>query len=72
MEEKDKKIDESWKNSVEKEKTQNLPEEEQISIPEVNFSFFVTTLGIQVAIALGEIPNPITNKTEENLSQAQY
>jgi len=71
MEEKDKKVDESWKNSVEKEKTE-VPEEETMHIPEANFGFFITTLGIQVAIALGEIPNPITNKTEENLDQAKY
>ncbi len=70
MEEKDKKIDESWKDSIEKEKTQN-PEEE-MHIPQASFSFFITTLGIQVAIALGEVANPITNKIEENLDQAQY
>lgn len=71
MEEKEKKIDESWKESVEKEKGKT-PEEENIQIPQANFAFFVTTLGIQTAISLGEIPNPITNKTEENLGQAQY
>jgi hypothetical protein len=71
MEEKERKIDESWKDSVEKEKDK-LPEEEKISIPQANFAFFVTTLGIQVAISLGEIPNPVTNKIEENLEQAQY
>lgn len=71
MEEKDKKVDESWKDSVENEKTQN-PEEEKIQIPQANFGFFITTLGMQTAIALGEIPHPMTNKTEENLDQAQY
>ncbi|MDD5005640.1 MAG: DUF1844 domain-containing protein [Candidatus Omnitrophica bacterium] len=71
MEEKDKKIDESWKESVEKEKKEPAKEKE-IPIPEATFSFFITTLGIQAAIALGEIPNPMTNKTEENLDQAKY
>ena len=71
MEEKDKKIDESWKETVEKEKQIPL-EKSEAEIPEASFSFFITTLGIQAAIALGEIPNPITNKTEENIEQAKY
>lgn len=72
MEEKDKKVDEGWKESVEKEKQKVSPESEEITIPEANFSFFITTLGIQTAIALGEVPNPVTNKTEDNLDQAKY
>lgn len=72
MDEKDKKIDESWKESIEKEKHGTTPEEEKISIPEASFGFLVTTLGIEVAISLGEVPNPITNKKEENLEQAKY
>ena len=74
MEEKEKRVDESWKDTVEKEKqeTPNDQDKKEIPIPEANFSFFITTLGIQVAIALGEVPNPITNKKEENLDQAKY
>jgi hypothetical protein len=71
MDEHNKKIDESWKDAVEKEKGE-APSEEEKFIPEANFSFFVTTLGIQIAIALGEVPSPITNKNEENLDQAKY
>jgi len=74
MEEKQKKVDESWKDSVEKDK-QEVPEDQnrrEMPIPEASFSFFITTLGIQVAIAIGEIANPITNKKEENLDQAKY
>lgn len=72
MEEKEKKVDESWKETVEKEKHGTADKEEEISIPEASFSFFVTTLGMQVAISLGDVPNPITNKREENLEQAKY
>lgn len=72
MEEKNKNIDESWKDSVRQEKQKTDAEGEVPQIPEATFSFFVTTLGIQIAIALGEMPNPATNKTEENLDQAQY
>ncbi|NQU18937.1 DUF1844 domain-containing protein [bacterium] len=74
MDEKDKRVDESWKETIEKEKMEapEGKEKKEIPIPEANFSFFITTLGLQVAIALGEIPNPLTNKTEENLEQAKY
>lgn len=72
MNEKDKNVDESWKDAVEQQKQEKHPDEQSSQIPEVNFSFFTTTLGIQVAIALGEVPNPMTNKTEENLDQAKY
>lgn len=71
MEEKNKKVDDLWKDTVDKEKREPAPQE-KMSIPEANFSFFVTTLGIQIAIALGEMPNPITNNKEENLDQAKY
>ncbi|MFC1709407.1 DUF1844 domain-containing protein [Candidatus Omnitrophota bacterium] len=72
MDEQNKKVDESWKDTVQKEKIEAPPAEEEKFIPEANFSFFVTTLGIQVAIALGEVPNPVTNKNEQNLDQAKY
>jgi hypothetical protein len=33
-------------------------------IPPASFSFLVSTLGAQAAVALGMAPNPLTNKTE--------
>jgi hypothetical protein len=33
-------------------------------IPPASFSFLVSTLGAQGAVALGMAPNPLTNKTE--------
>lgn len=76
MPEGDKHIDESWKDSVEKQKEKECGchegHHEEHKIPEASFSFFITTLGIQIAIALGEVANPVTNKQEENLDQAQY
>lgn len=70
---KDKNIDESWKDSAEKQK-ENVKNDEkkEPAIPEATFSFFVTTLGFQIAIALGEIENPMTNKIDENLNQAKF
>jgi len=41
-------------------------------LPELDFSFFVSTLAMQVSIFLGEIPNPVTNQKEENLPQAKF
>lgn len=66
-----KNIDESWKESAEKEKA-NLKEEKE-SVPlEPDFNFFVTTLGIQASVYLGIVANPQTNQKEENLPQAKF
>ena len=71
MEEQNKDIDESWKEAVGKEKT-NLEKEGKPIPPEPDFSFFVTTLSLQASIDLGQVPNPVTNKKEENLVQAKF
>jgi hypothetical protein len=71
MSEPDKNIDESWKGAVEKEK-ESLQKEGKFIPPEPDFSFFVTTLSLQTAIALGQVPNPVTHKTEEDLTQAKF
>lgn len=71
MDEQDKNIDESWKEAVEKEKASPKKEEEFIP-PEPDFNFFLTTLGLQASIALGQIENPATKKKEESLPQAKF
>lgn len=38
----------------------------------VDFNFFITTLSLQASIALGQAPNPVTNKTEMDLTQAKF
>lgn len=38
----------------------------------VDFNFFITTLSLQASISLGQVPNPATNKTEEDLNQAKF
>lgn len=40
--------------------------------PNPDFNFFITTISIQVSIALGQIANPATNKIEEDLTQAKF
>lgn len=66
-----KSSDESWKEQVEKEK-EALKKEGKFVPPEPDFNFFITTLSLQASIALGEVPNPATNKKEEDLIQAQF
>lgn len=71
MDEINKNIDESWKETVKKEKD-TLKKEEKFIPPEPDFNFFITTLALQASIALGVMPNPATNKTEEDLTQARF
>ncbi|TBR17060.1 DUF1844 domain-containing protein [bacterium] len=56
MENEKKNVDESWKEA---------------GYPEPDFKFFVTTLSLQATIALGDMPNPVTNKIEVDLPQAK-
>lgn len=81
----DKNIDESWKESVEKDKeisscgddcscgcdcsSGSCHDSEEI---EVNFFNYVASMGYQAMIFLGEVPNPMTNETEQNLRQAKF
>jgi hypothetical protein len=71
MDENKKNIDESWKEAAEKEK-ESLKEKGGFIPPEPDFNFFVTTLTLQASIALGQIPNPVTNQKEEDLAQAKF
>jgi hypothetical protein len=74
MEEQIKKSDDSWKETVEKEKQaqdQGSPEKGSSLPIKADFTFFVTTLAIQAAIALGAMPNPATNQIEVHLNQAK-
>jgi hypothetical protein len=45
---------------------------EQAQGIEVNFLNYVTSLGFQAMIFMGEIPNPITNEVDKNLGQAKF
>lgn len=71
MDEERKNVDESWKEAAAKEK-ENLGKEGKFVPPEPDFNFFITTLALQASISLGIVPNPSTNKTEEDLSQAKF
>jgi hypothetical protein len=71
MDESKKNVDESWKETAQKEKD-NLKKEGKFIPPEPDFNFFITTLALQASIFLGQVPNPVTNKKEEDLTQAKF
>jgi len=71
MDEINKNIDESWKEAANKDKAAEK-EKGGFSPPEPDFNFFITTLSLQASIALGLMPNPATNKTEADLTQARF
>ena len=76
----EKKVDESWKSQVEKDRLvqKDGPPEKGPSpgrskaAPETDFALFLSTLSMQVLVALGEVPHPATNQPEENPEQARY
>lgn len=102
---KEKYVDESWKEQAGKEKdTLSVPpselqaEENKAGVQpstggsgpsgsqpgsnnhdpdqdqgiEVNFMNYVTSMGFQAMIFMGEIPNPVTNTVDKNLVQAKF
>ncbi len=72
MSEKEKNIDESWKEAVEKERNSDPKNKDDFVPPEPDFNFFLSTLALQAAISMGDIPNPSNNQKEENLTQAKF
>ncbi|HOX54980.1 MAG: DUF1844 domain-containing protein [Candidatus Omnitrophica bacterium] len=67
-----KKVDESWKDAVEKEKSQEQQKPESVQVPEVDFMNFITSLSLQSLISLGEIESPFTGNKEVNIKQARF
>jgi hypothetical protein len=67
----EKNIDEEYKERVEKEK-ESAKAKGESEIPEPDFLSFITSLALQASIALGNIPNPLTNQKEEDIKQARF
>lgn len=65
-----KKVDESWKNQVNKEKEE--VENKNDAYHQPTFSIFLSSLGMQAMIAMGKLENPLTKKMETNLEQARF
>jgi hypothetical protein len=78
-------VDEDWKSQVEAEReaARHAAEAAQPAetpspagpsppLPPANLTFLVSTLYLQGAIALGLMPNPVTNKIDVRLEQAKH
>lgn len=63
-----KQVDESWKEAVAQEKTTSSDRETR---PPMTFTAFLTSLGVQALIHLGDIQARGSEKTEVNLEAAQ-
>ena len=83
----DKKVDENWKEQIEKEKSRiaagpspssgvsaPAPEEPAgpAEAPTGEFGMFLSSLSMQAMMALGELPHPVTQERQEDLEQARY
>jgi hypothetical protein len=67
-----KKVDETWKEAVAKEKLKSDKESTAAPPKEVDFISFISTLSMQALSGLGILPNPLTNKKEEDLNLSRY
>lgn len=80
-------IDEDWKSQVQAEReAASKPAEGQPSagqpaasqnaadpaMPPASFEILVTTLATEALMAMGQVPHPLTGKTELHRNQAQY
>ena len=71
----EKKVDESWKTEVKKEKDKvgaGSGETKEKAFPEADFYSFISGLGMQVLMFMGEIPDPVSKQKQKNLPQAKY
>ncbi|MBN2580083.1 MAG: DUF1844 domain-containing protein [Pirellulales bacterium] len=72
-------VDEDWKSQVEAEReaaremeTPEKPAAPPPPLPPANLTFLVGTLYLQGAVALGLLPNPMTEKSEVQPDQARH
>jgi len=74
----EKKVDEAWKDTVSKERDKDIFSDQETPSSsagemQLNFINYISSLALQALIFLGEIPNPMDeNKTEQNLPQAKF
>ena len=69
-EETKKKVDQDWKEQVQKEK--NEAQAKDATYHQPTFSIFVSSLTMQAMIAMGKLENPATGKTETSYEQARF
>lgn len=73
----EKRVDEDWKTSVEREKRLGgQPGPARPARPEgpeqAGFTDFLSSLGMQAMMALGLVEHPMTHRKEQDLGQAKY
>ena len=68
----DKRVDESWKESVQKEKKASVAPGPAAQTAAVDFSGFVSMLAMQAMMALGEMAHPETGQKTQDIAQARY
>ncbi len=67
-----KKVDESWKEGVAREKGMPpAPEPTPETKSGLSFSAFLTSLGYQTLMHLGEVPHPETQERSQDLEAAK-
>lgn len=66
-----KKVDESWKETVKKEQVDAKPDDLS-GLPEITFSLFVSGLLMEALIALGDVEHPVTRKKELSPAHAKF
>ena len=83
-----KRVDESWKEEVDRERRltggpapqpsgatpSSAPSSPKRDAPgpEGEFEMFISSLSMQAMMALGEMPHPMTGEVQEELEQARY
>ena len=83
-----KRVDESWKEDAQREKHAPAPAQPggkkpaaapvagagqaKQELPQAQFDLFVSGLGMEALVALGELPHPATRRQGTNLPQARY
>jgi len=65
-----KKVDQDWKDQVDKEKEAATGKNETYHQP--TFTVFISSLGMQAMMAMGKLDNPMTKKREKNYDQARF
>ena len=66
-----KHVDESWKESIQKEKMSDEIKKSAQAPIELSFSLFITGIMMEAVMALGDLENPVTHKKETNIQHAK-
>jgi hypothetical protein len=68
-----KKVDESWKEAISKEKeSADHPAHEIPELPEVTFQFFITGLMMEALVALGDVEHPVSKAKTFNSTHTKF